>query len=333
MSERLTLVLPLRGRLDLTRRWFAWYEACGLQAPVIAVDGSERADAGAAAALIAAGASAGRPWRHVLLPDASFHERVAIGAGEVATPYAAMAANDDFPVLAGLESCVRELDARPELAACGGDNGAYLAASARARATAWSLGGRRDVAGTGPLERMTTLLDAYDPPWYDPHRAETLRASTRVLTASRVSDPHLLELLQGLATAAAGDIARVPDCHLIRQVDAPGSASGALAAERGDLLDEMLAEGWGAQFAAFLDAAQSLAGGEIRAREALRRAYARYARAAVLRATASRSPSLAARAARAVARRVGPRVRAKRRENAAPLETVLRFVARKGASA
>lgn len=284
VDRRLTLILPVRGRPEYTRRWLDWARESALPFPVIVADGSEAADAGVVARKVAVGVAEGRAWAH-RASRTGILARVADAAARVETPFAALAANDDFPLRAGLAACTAALEARPDAAACGGPAAAVAlpcgepiwSANARARTPVV----RSPLDGASSLARIEYLLDAYDPPWYDVQRVEVMRAAFQRIERSGLRDLHLCELLHAVGVASGGPCLRTPLPHLVRQEDAADSASAEIA-DRGDLLAEILAEGWGAQFEIFIGAASDAAGGDS-TRPNLRAAYIRYARAVLAR--------------------------------------------------
>lgn len=312
LDRALTIILPVRGRLAFTLRWLRWIEVSGLRCPVIVADGSDAVEAAAAARAVAAGAAKGLPWSH-RIPDqarAGILARVTDAAASVVTPYAALAANDDLPLAAGLAECASSLDADPLAAACGGPATAF---ALPAEEQVWSaLAAARPPVTRAPfsaktaLGRVEALIDAYDPLWYDVQRAAVMRDAFLRIEHAGLRDLNLSELLHAAGVAAAGPVLRASLPHLARQEDAAGSASAEIAG-RGDLLSEVLAEGWGAQFDAFVAAAAEAAGGAD-ARPRVRAAYDRYARAALARTPGfgGRLP-LRRRVAVAVKSALGPR--------------------------
>ncbi len=312
VDRRLTVILPVRGRPEYTRRWFAWARADALPFPVVVADGSDAADSAAVARVVAEGAAEGRPWTHRAFPPghprAGLLARVIDAAAAVDTPYAAFAANDDFTLSSGLAACVAALDARPGAAACGGPSATVAlpaeepvwSSRARARATV----PRAPIAASSAPGRVEELFGAYDPLWYDVIRAEVMRAAFLRIERAGLRDLNLLELLQSVSVAAAGPVIRVPAPHLLRQEDPAGSASTAIA-DRGGLLSEILSEGWGTQFDAFVAAAGEAAGCE---QARVRAAYTGYARAALARTPGFAGPlPLRRRVAAAVKNALGPR--------------------------
>lgn len=344
LDRRLTVILPVRGRPEYTLRWLAWARESGLAFPVVIADGSD--DSAAVARAVSAGAAEGRPWVHRAFPPghprAGLLARAADAAAAVDTPYAAFAANDDFSLPPGLAACLAALDDRPDAAACGGPAASVALPAGEpvwsARACARPAVARSPIASGSAPDRVDELFDAYDPLWYDVMRAEVMRAAFRRLEAAGLRDLNLVELLQAVSVAAAGPVLRVPVPHLARQEDAAGSASNEIA-DRGGLLGEILSEGWGAQFDAFVAAAGDAAGGD---RARVRAAYARYARAALARTPGFAGPlPLRRRVASALKSALGPRAvaalrgaRPLRRSPAGPgareLAPVLAFLSKGG---
>lgn len=314
VDRRLTVILPVRGRPEYTRRWFAWARADALPFPVIVADGSDADDAAAIARVVAEGAAEGRPWIHRPFPPghprAGILERGADAAASVDTPYAAFAANDDFTLAAGLAACIAALEARPDAAACGGPAATLALPSDEqvwsAHSRPYGPFPRAPISNASALGRVEELFGAFDPAWYDVLPADVMREAFLRMQRAGLRDFHLLELMQSVAIAAAGPILRVPVLHLLRQSDAAGTSSRAII-DRGDLLTEILSEGWSEQFNAFVEAAAD-AVGDDQARGRLRDAYTRYARA-----TLARTPgfdgrlSLRRRVTAAVKSALGPR--------------------------
>ncbi len=342
LDAKLTVILPVYGRVDYTLRWLRWIEASGLKCRVIVADGSEPAVATTVARAVEAGAAKGLPWSHrVPAPArASIFARVSDAAADVKTPYAVLAANDDFPIASGLAACVAALDADPRASACGGPATAFTLS---ADEPVWSARGRARVPvpraplrGETPAARVEALLDAYDPLWYDVQRASVMRDAFHRLERAGVRDFNLCELLHAVGVAAAGPALRVAQTHLARQEDAVDSASGEIA-DRGDLLTEILSEGWGVQFDAFIAASAEAAGGES-ARATVRSSYIGYARATLARTPGFAGPlPLRRRAAAAVKSALGGKAVAalRRLRSSAPapvpasaeLKAVLAFLA------
>lgn len=314
VDRRLTVILPVRGRPEYTRRWFAWARADALPFPVIVADGSDAADSAVVARVVAEGAAEGRPWTHRAFPPghprAGLLERAADAAASIDTPYAAFAANDDFTLAAGLAACIAALESRPDAAACGGPS-ATLALPANEQV--WSAHtrpygpfARAPITAASALGRVEALFAAFDPSWYDVLPANVMRGAFLRIERAGLRDLNLLELMQSVAVAAGGPILRVPVLHLLRQSDAAGTSSREII-DRGDLLTEILSEGWSEQFNAFVEAAAD-AVGDNQARVRVREAYTRYARAALARIPGFAGPlPLRRRVAAAVKSALGPR--------------------------
>ena len=336
LQRALTVILPVRGRVDFTRRWLEWAKSSALSCAVIVADGSDPDACETVARTVVAGASQGMPWSHRAASGSALAVRIADAAASIATPYALLSANDDFPLTAGLSACVLALEAHRATSVCGGPACAVALPasepiwSGRARARA-SIA-RAPVDAATEIERVEALLNAYDPPWYDVHRAEVLRGAFSRVLASGIRDMNLLELTHACAVAAAGPILRTEVPHLARQEDVAGSASAEIA-EHGDLLAEILSEGWGSQFDAFV-------GSVGIDRRRVRAAYERYARATFARTPNfdGRTP-LRRRVAAALESAMGPKaIAALRRVRAlhpaptlpsAELASILAFLSRK----
>lgn len=287
LASSLTIILPVYGRVNYTLRWLQWIEASGMKCRVIVADGSSPSDAAKAARAVEVGAAKGLPWSHKI-PEpkrASVWIRAADAAAEVKTPYAVQAANDDFPLAEGLVACVAALDAHPDAAACGGPTTAFALTTDE---PVWSPHGRAKTPvvraplhGATPAARVEALFSAYDPLWYDVQRASVMRDAILRVERTGIGNMNLCEILHSVGVAAAGPVLRVPENHLARQEDSVDSASAEIM-DRGDLLTEILTEGWGKQFDAFIAAAAEATGGTS-ANATVRSAYTSYARATLAR--------------------------------------------------
>lgn len=255
MSDaRLTIVLPLKGKPDFTRRWLA-YAAERLPYPVLVADGSLDADASPVVALCGGYARRGRPVEYVRYPyDAdlsAFYEKLVDAVGRVRTPYVVLADNDDFFSPAGLRLCIEHLDAHARHTACGGrfigftlDDGG----SERVRGRKISFdgdGSAFDLEEKTAAARVRAHFARYHPTWYDVHRTGLLRDALGVLRSANPKDIFLVELWTSFLPLTTGPIGRVAAPYLFRQRDTPGSQAATAAAKSG-YLERARAPGWDA---------------------------------------------------------------------------------------
>src|SRR6267378_699054 len=101
MAERLTIVLPLKGRAEYTRRWFDWADRSRFPFAVVVADGGD--DSGLEAAL---GTYSHVRHRYVRYPYdadyARFYAKMTDALSRVTTPYVTVMDNDCFHIAEGL---------------------------------------------------------------------------------------------------------------------------------------------------------------------------------------------------------------------------------------
>ncbi len=156
MSQRLTIVLPLRGRPLFTLR-FLWHaNAARLPYKFIIADG----EVNPALARLLENAGAIFPdldIDYIRYPDDTdfgrFFAKLTDALQRVRTPYAMVADNDDFLLRTGIERSLDFLDSNPDYVCCGGGIGGFAVYSRKYPL----LGGLR-----GPLNRLAYRYMPYD---------------------------------------------------------------------------------------------------------------------------------------------------------------------------
>lgn len=190
MSKDLTLILTLRDRFLYTKRWLEWMNSQRCPFPILVADGSSN---DAAEVLLKT-----RRYEHLDIrylrypPDRTktcWFKKLAGAAAEVKTPWAALADNDDFPLINSLVSAVDEAKrsdavciARPQYRVRINEQATEVDAhliphGTKVRVTripyASSL---QKLAGTKPEERLEVVTKTFPSSyiWYGLHRAENL---------------------------------------------------------------------------------------------------------------------------------------------------------------
>jgi glycosyltransferase domain-containing protein len=156
MTQRLTIVVPLRGRPLFTLR-FLWHaNAARLPYKFIIADGEVRPD------LSRLLDEARKLFPHIDVdyiryPDDTdfgrYFAKMTDALARVQTPYVMLADNDDFLAFTGLEQSIDFLEANPDYVCCGGGIGGF---AVYARKYPW-LGGL-----CGPLNRLAYRYMPYD---------------------------------------------------------------------------------------------------------------------------------------------------------------------------
>jgi glycosyltransferase domain-containing protein len=156
MTQRLTVVVPLRGRPLFTLR-FLWHaNAARLPYKFIIADGEVRPDLSRllddSRKLFPA-----LDIDYVRYPDDTnfgrYFAKMSDALQRVQTPYVMLADNDDFLAFTGLEHSIDFLDANPDYVCCGGGIGGF---AVYARKYPW-LGGL-----CGPLNKLAYRYMPYD---------------------------------------------------------------------------------------------------------------------------------------------------------------------------
>jgi len=156
MSQRLTIVMPLRGRPLFTLR-FLWHaNATRLPYKFILADGEVRPDL---SRLLddARKLFPNIDVDYVRYPDdtdfARYFAKMTDAIARVQTPYVMLADNDDFLAFSGLERSLDFLDANPDYVCCGGGIGGFAVYT---RKFPWLAG------LCGPLNRLSYRYMPYD---------------------------------------------------------------------------------------------------------------------------------------------------------------------------
>lgn len=261
-DARLTIVLALRGRPLFTRRWLDYAQAAGLPFKVVVADGSDDKDAAFVHDLLAdKDRFSNLDLEYTRYPfDRAFSDyyaKMAAVLSKVATPFAALIDNDDFPVSLGLDRATSFLEAHPGHAACSGrmaevnieSDGRVYGGQVRISSGAFLT----DLDQNTARGRVEALFARYQVSHYDVHRTPVLQEAYSSLNAGGPSDIFLAELWTAFLAAAAGPVKKLPDYFLVRQRNTPESVAAA-ELKKGDCHDRTLLPTWPKDFKNFVDA-------------------------------------------------------------------------------
>lgn len=219
MDQRLTVLLPLKGRPDFTLR-FLWYaNHIHLPYKILIADGEFHPEL---SKLLenAKDLFPNLAIEYVVYTDDAnfglFQRKMADAVSRVTTPYVVVCDNDDFPVVSGIERSLEFLDSRQDYICCGGGLGGF-AVHPRVREPQNGLLGRLnrlnyrytpldksdDFGSTSALERIREGARNW---WsyYAVFRVEAFQTVWKDSADIDFSDLQLLELFQTMRILTLG---------------------------------------------------------------------------------------------------------------------------------
>jgi glycosyltransferase domain-containing protein len=261
-APQLTILLTLKDRVALTRRWLA-YAREHLPFRVLIADGGSD---DSVSRLLAESPFNELDVEYVRYPfDATYADyfaKVADALSRVTTPFVVMADNDDFFIRDGVTQALEFLATHPDHVACGGQCALFWVAGAAApradttygEAVVWKCSSRMssDVAETAERRLRERCRGANDV-FYAVHRTSLLRSHFAAVKQCNPSDLFLMEELVMFLTAIAGKTRQLDALYIARQQDSPGSSAGAHESKFGDWFDRMLLPTWSGDFSRFVD--------------------------------------------------------------------------------
>ncbi len=265
-GHQLTILLPLKDRIDYTRRWLAYASSAGLPCRILIADGGS---GGAVAELAEASRARGLDVEYHRYPFdrtyADYFAKLADALARVTTPFVVLSDNDDLFLPDGLTAAVEFLSANPEYVACGGQCAVFWLAGrdAEDRADAtygesmeWKCSSQfsTDVAETA-AERLRERCRGANDVFYAVHRTDLLRRHFEAVRDCNPRDLFLMEQLVMFLTAIAGKTRQLDALYIARQQDSPGSSGGSHQAKFGDWYDRMLLPTWSEDFTRVVDCA------------------------------------------------------------------------------
>lgn len=279
----LTILLPLKDRVDYSRRWLDYAAVAPLPCRILIADGGSTSEVAALAAEARARHLDVDYVRYPFDADyAAYYGKIADALQRVTTPYVVLADNDDFFVPDGVQQAVTFLQANPDYIACGGQCAIFWLRGRGAPAAPQALYGSdvewkassrllTDTGETAERRLRERSVGAHEV-FYCVQRTELLRRHFAAVRDCNPRDLFLMPHLLMFLTAIAGKTRQLETLYLVRQQDSPGSSGGAHESEFGDWLDRMLVPTWSADFGRFVDcAATALAAADQMPEERARR--------------------------------------------------------------
>ena len=268
-DSELTILLTLKDRTAYTCRWMTYLDSITFPFSVLIADGGSDEDL--PRVLSDTSSFPNVSYEYVRYPPdrcyADFYAKLENALARIQTPFVAMADNDDFFVVHGLQESVDFLRLRPEYAACGGQiayfsvhppesaNPEQLVYGAR---VTWrpSFIQQPPFARTAS-ERVRNHFGGFLEPYYHVQRTTALRRHFSAVKDLNPTDLCLQEYLHCFLTAITGEAKQLDTLYLARQHNSPDSAYRAHTARAGDWFGRMLAPSWSAEFGQMVDIASS----------------------------------------------------------------------------
>lgn len=261
-SDRLTLIMPVRDRAPFVRRWFAYAAGVHMPYPLIVADGGTT---GEVAKLLGDPGFYPQVRRtHVHYADAEdyggFIRRIANALDLTETPYACFTADDDFPVVGGVEAALDYLDNRPDYLSARGDVmeftipeqsdcNAFGEPSFR-RSGYFDAGPRDDGSG---LARIARHCDRFCAEFLNVQRTDHARRRYGFMRSVNARETWLPGVIDDMALLAAGKTARLPELFALKHTNASGNEARNFTLQEPTLLDWMIREGWSAEMRRMVD--------------------------------------------------------------------------------
>jgi len=233
LSEKLTVILPVKGREEFNSRWLTYHGRIGLDSKVLIGDGDPYSKV--QSILNENIQASSLDYKYLKFNDKDmfkFYSKLLNLVETAKTPYVMMVDNDDFILLDGVNKAISFLESNLDYVSCGGANlGTYgvtsdfnLANFPQPYTDEWtnlrflSLPVILDKASAE--ERVLQHCRNYQPIWYCVHRTETLKQCFRAVLDYGIKDVLVVELFQSLFMAANGKVRQGYDCAVyLRQLN------------------------------------------------------------------------------------------------------------------
>ena len=262
-DSALTILLTLKDRAAFTLRWMSYLDQARFPYKVLIADGGE--DERVPRILADKASFPNVDFEYVRYPYdrgyADYYAKIADALSRVRTPFVAMADNDDFFIVSGLEKAVQFLGDHPDHAACGGQ-WALFWVKPSAKDAAEPVHGRvewkcrnnfQSNAAATARERMRIQSLNADDVFYHVFRTGILARQFAIVRDLNPRDLFLVEQLTAYLTAIAGKTQHLEHLYLARQQNSPGSSGGTHQQKFGDWFGRMLVPTWSDDFTAFVD--------------------------------------------------------------------------------
>jgi len=266
IDRDLTVLLPLKGRPEFTLRWMKYADSVRFPFRVLIADGGE--DDTGRKVLSNKANFPNVDYEYLRHPYdqtyAEYYSKVVDALSRIATPFVAMADNDDLFVIDGLKLSTEFLCAHPDYSACGGQFGYFWITPSEEYGNQSVLYGKQidskwqwntqSIIEETAAQRIQKQCSSYFYTQYDVQRTEELKSRFETLRDLNLKDLYLAEYLLVFLTGVAGKIKRLDRLYAMRQMNAPQTSSGTHDEKFGDAFERMLAESWSDDFGKFVKA-------------------------------------------------------------------------------
>jgi glycosyltransferase domain-containing protein len=244
MTDRVTILLTLKGREDFNARWIDYHARVGLPWRVVVGDGAPT-DGNRSLWSSASGLEiAYHEFNDASLAD--FYRKLRDLTTVATTPYVMLADNDDFIVPDGVRLSAEFLDEHPDYVSAGG---LVLGMAVTGRSlfldhdivAGGYVSGLRQIYQTisyddaTATERVVHCFRSYVPTWYALHRRDDLLAVFEALARSGIEDFGAMELFVAAMLAARGrQNQAISHVNYIRQLN-----SSSVGAKMADMMSRL----------------------------------------------------------------------------------------------
>lgn len=244
----LTVLVPTKNRSSFLGRLCSYYRDLDFQHQLFVVDSSEPEQASAnRRALDLLGAGFNVEYK-LYDNEIGFLEKVNAALSCVKTPYAALGADDDFFIPAGLTRAVEFLEANTDYSLAHGDAMTFSLNASEAWGkleNVWRYAQRTVDQGSG-VERLVNHFVNYSTTWYSVHRTEQLRENL-LAAQTQVVDLLFVEMLPSGLSLIQGKAKKLNGLYMVRQSDT------AKEYNTFDPFDWITSAKWAAQYESFRD--------------------------------------------------------------------------------
>jgi glycosyltransferase domain-containing protein len=274
MSDRnksLTVLLPLRDRVELTYRWMDYADQSRFPFKVVIADGGS--DEKLVADLSSKDFYPNLDYQYKkFLYDSDlshYYAKMVSLLSDIKTPFVALTDNDSFPIASGLEKSLHFLLEHPEYSACRGQHLDFVLEGFPEGKEAYVFGPRlkihrlyydkrhtiwKSLEADDPLERIEDWSHCTNINYYNVHRREHVLAAWQFIAECDLMDLFVTDIAVTFFTLAAGKTKVFDFPFMMRQQNTPVAASKE-AARRADILDRMFIEKWTADINRLMEAA------------------------------------------------------------------------------
>lgn len=253
--DSLTILLTLKGRVELTKRWLSYLEYAKCQFPIVLADGSNDDDQEYVSKLLANYSSL--KITHKRFPeDQSWHDffaKVEKCYSELDTPLVLMADNDDFYLVDNLEMIVEGMIKKPDLvSSCGDWLNIRLGSSNSGSSYEISHIGKRQSLDCDKLEERLEVFkdESYKANinlfncWYSVFKVNTIHEFYQLICRCGFPEVGIVEYYLFLFNALSGPSAALDCVHYVRTENFNNSSTEELHSKKGMVRDQILWGDW-----------------------------------------------------------------------------------------